>query len=571
MRNAIYLRFVTIILLTALICASISAALYAVNEEKQTREHIRALCFAVSRQYEVNADADYLSGVAGGGRVTIVAPDGSVISDSTADAAAMENHSDREEIKRANTKSPVTVSRSSETLGYPFMYAAIKLSDGNILRLAQGYSGFDGAVVRQIPTVVVALLAASLIAAFIANAFAKRVIFPLEKVADDIAGGNYDALGGGYYEIDKIAGRIRVLLDKINRSQLETAAEKNKIEHILSNMAEGFVLLGADKKIQLVNNSAKKIFHCEIDILEQDISVLTRGAKIVGSVDKAITENYSGIFDLSVEDGEIYSVRVSPVWGEYFGDAGATILFIDVTADRKAQEFRSEFFANASHELKTPITSILGFSQVLENSLMDKEKTSEIYARISSEAQRMGSLISDILTISRLETGNASADTEIVNLREIAKEVFESLSPQAIEANISVTLDCDDVYISADRRQSYDMIRNLVENAIKYNVPDGTVNISVKSEPRGAVITVADTGIGIAPFAQSRIFERFYRVNASGRGKSVAGTGLGLAIVKHIVMSIGGEIQLESKAGKGTAITVLAPERKMAASLPGIR
>ncbi|GHV37133.1 sensor histidine kinase [Clostridia bacterium] len=556
MRRAIYVRFVVIALITAVLCGVISAALYSVNEEKQTREQLSALCFAVSRIYEVNPDAGYLSSVAGGGRVTIVAPDGTVLADSDAPADTMENHGDREEIISANSKTPVTVSRKSETLAGPFMYAAIKLSDGNILRLARGYSGIGGGIVHQLPIVIIALAAALFIAAFTANAFTKRVLAPLEKAADDIAAGNYGALVGGYYEVEKITHKIKSLLDKISKSRRETAAERYKIEYILSGMPEGFVLLDDNKKIQLAGESAKKIFRCEADVAGRDISVLTRNAKIAEGVHKAVTENSLGIFDLNIDD-TVYSVRVSPVSEGDFGAGGATILLVDVTAERKAQSLRSEFFTNASHELKTPITSIMGFSQMLENGLADAEKSAEICARISAESQRMSNLIADILTISRLENGAEAAETEVVDLGDVAQGVSDALSFQAREANVTVTLDCAEVSVNANRQQMHDLLSNLVGNAIKYNVPGGSVVVSVQPQNRGAVITVSDTGIGIAPAAQSRIFERFYRANASG--KTVAGTGLGLAIVKHIVGGMGGEIALESAVGKGTRITVILP------------
>ncbi|GHU54660.1 sensor histidine kinase [Clostridia bacterium] len=560
MRKAIYIRFVVIALITAVLCGIVSAVLYSVNEKKQTSEQLSALCFAVSRIYDVNSDAVYLSNVAGGERVTIVTPDGTVLSDSIAVANTMENLGTREEIIRANTRTPITVSRKSKTLASPFMYAAIKLSDGNILRLAQKYSGLDGGFVHQLPIVIISLTAALLIAVFIANTFAKKVIYPLEKAADDIATGNYDALADdAYYEVEKITIKIKALLDKINNSQRETAAEKDKIEYILSGMPEGFILLDNNKKIQLAGKSTKKIFRCETDVLGRDISVLTRNTKITESVNKAIAENSFGIFDLNIDD-VVYSVRISPVSEGAFGASGVTILLVDVTAERKAQSLRSEFFTNASHELKTPITSIMGFSQMLENGLINVQMCKEICARISTESQRMNSLIMDILTISRLESGTAVTETENVDLGEVARHVSEALAFQASEANVKVTLDCSVVYLNANRQQMYDLLNNLVDNAIKYNVPNGSVTVSVQSQNRGAIITVTDTGIGIASAVQSRIFERFYRANTSG-GKTVAGTGLGLAIVKHIVSGLSGEIELESAVGKGTKVTVILPEK----------
>ncbi|MDR0883556.1 MAG: hypothetical protein LBN05_02990 [Oscillospiraceae bacterium] len=555
MRKATYVHFVAIALITAVLCGVISAALYAVNAEKQTRAHLSALCFAVSRIYEAEPDVAYLSRVAEGGRVTIVTPDGTVLADSTNDAETRKNQADREEILRANEKTPITVSRRSETLADPFMYAAIELPDGNILRLAQAYAGVAGGIVRQLPIVGIALVLALLIAAFTANGFTKKILQPLETAADDIAAGNYDALaGGGYYEVEKIVRKIKTLLDKTHRARQETAAEKEKIETILSGMPEGFVLLDADKKIQLASRSAQKIFRCDADVVGQDLSLLTRGRKIAQSVRKAAAENALGIFDLPI-DGAVYSVRVSPVSQGDLVASGVTILLVDVTAERAAQSLRSEFFSNASHELKTPITSIMGFAQMLENGWGDAQKSAEICARISAESKKMSHLIADILTISRLESGTAVAETQRVDLGEVAHAVTDALAFQAQDALVTVTLDCESVFVHANKQQMHDLLNNLVDNAIKYNVPGGTVAVRVAAQNRGAVLTVTDTGIGIPLAAQSRIFERFYRAG-TGNAKAAPGTGLGLAIVKHIVSSLGGEIALESTEGKGTNITV---------------
>jgi two-component system phosphate regulon sensor histidine kinase PhoR len=557
MRKAVYLRFAAVILVTALISGSVSAMLYAANEEKKAGEDLSKLCFAISRLYKVNSDAKYLSDSAGGARVTIISPDGSVSDDSSSVASLMENHSDREEVIAANAVAPTIASRYSKTLGQPYIYAAIRLEDGNILRLARSYSGLWGGIARQLPIFAAATIAALFLAAFIAGNFTRKIINPLEKAADDIASGNFDSLEArdNYYEIDKIAGRIRALLENINHSRQETVVEKDKIGFILSNMAEGFILLDHDMVIRLVNNSAKKIFRCDIDVVGQSISFLTRNLKIESSVAKSVSENYSSIFDLSFED-DIYSARVSPVSGELFDGQGrgATVLLVDVTAERKSQDMRSEFFSNASHELKTPITSIMGFSQMLENGLLDQRKAQEIYSRIGAESKRMSNLINDILTISRLESGAGNMETEVVDLEEVALDVAKALAPQALELNVSVSVDCKGAIIKANRRYMHDMLSNLIENAVKYNVVNGKVRVSAHMKPHGIVVSVSDTGIGIAPGVQSRIFERFYRAS-----KTVGGTGLGLAIVKHIVMSMGGEIEIESKIGTGTNITVLLP------------
>jgi len=562
MRRAIYLRFIIIIFTTAILCGLISASLYAVNEENQTRSTLSELCVAIARLYETNNDVDYLSSIANNDRVTVIAPDGTVKADSSANVQLMENHNEREEIVRATENHVTTVTRNSKTMGSRFMYAAIKLKNGDVLRLSRQYFSIGQGIIYQLPTILISILTALLIAAFIAGTFTKRLIAPLERIADDIAVENFDTMDidEHYYEIEKIARRIKELLRKINASKKQLVLETDKINFILSNMEEGFVLLDEESKIQLINNSAWKIFDCKIDVSQQSILVLTRHPKIIAGIEKTRKCNASSMFDLTFGNS-IYSVHISSVSAEYLPGRGkgCTILLLDVTNERSLQEQRSSFFSNASHELKTPITSVLGFSEMLESGIPDKTQREEMYKRIYIEANRMNHLINDILTISKLESD--SVDDELLdetNIAEVANEVAAALAPQTAEAVVTVSLNCEDCIITANRRRIYELLNNLVENAIKYNVPNGNVDVSVKPEGTKALIKISDTGIGIPIHAQSRIFERFYRVD-SGRSKSVGGTGLGLSIVKHIVLSMGGEVSIESVVDKGTTVTVVLP------------
>ncbi|GHV46981.1 PAS domain-containing sensor histidine kinase [Clostridia bacterium] len=568
MKRAIYRRFLIMIIIAAAICGVISALFFAAESDRQTRDSLSSMCVAVSRLYEAKApeesDWEYLREASGIDRVTIIDAGGAVLYDSGAESDSMDNHDNREEFLRANVKTPVTVSRRSDTLGRPFMYAAIKLPDDNVLRLARQYSGIYGSFFAHVPTVAASIIAAFVIAVFVADSFSRRVIRPLEQTADYLAAENYDALrnSAGYYETDRIIKSIGAILEKKRASQLETKAEKEKLEYVMSNMAEGFILVDKKQKIRMISFSAKKIFRCDIDVMGQDISVLIRNAKVAESINSALTDGISSVFDIDFGEA-VYSVRVSSLPGKLFQSDGnaATLLIVDVTSDRAAVRLRSEFFANASHELKTPATSILGFAQMLEQGMTDDDKLGETYGRISAEAKRMSDLISDVLTISRLENGTAVLEKERLNVGTVAIEVCDALIPQAEAAGVSMMYTCPHVYITADRRQVYDLINNLADNAITYNQRFGSMSVIVAAAAGGVTIVVKDSGVGIAPEVQSRVFERFYRNKASysGTEKLPPGTGLGLSIVKHIVSGMNGTLEMKSAVGQGTEITVFLP------------
>ena len=555
MRKAIYLRFVLIIFIAAVIFGIVSTVLYAIRDELETREGLTKYCYIAKKLYESGVDINEISKLIDNERITIISNDGTVIVDSEATALNMENHFNRPEIKNATEGIAAVDVRSSKTLGIYFMYAAIKLGDQNILRVATSYSGVWDGIGEAVPMALFSMLITLIIAVFLAGSFSKKIIAPFERLADDIANESFDALeeNQAYYEISRITNRIKSLLDKMSNTQNQLIAEKDKISFILSNLEEGFILLSDSGKIQLINNSAKKIFESDFDFNDQSILFLTRNKKIEAAVEKAISGSYSSLFDVKISN-KIYSVHVSPIPEK---ESGTTILLVDVTNERTLQEQRSSFFSNASHELKTPITSVLGFSEMLIYGTADDEK--QVYSRIHTEAKRMNNLINDILTISRLESGSSEDVKEEILISDVVNEVKETLSPLAAKENIEIKTECDDSVIFANKRRVHELINNLTENAIKYNKENGKVKIFVKESPLSKIISVEDTGIGIPIHAQARVFERFYRVD-SGRSKITGGTGLGLSIVKHIVLSLGGEIILESRISEGTKITIKIPK-----------
>jgi two-component system phosphate regulon sensor histidine kinase PhoR len=564
MKKAIYYRLIALTFMAVLICSLIAAMIYAVNTQNQTKDWLNILTLSIAENYKHDSDVNSLSKAAGGNRITVIAPGGTVLADSETYTAEMENHAEREEVKYAKTGSVIIAMRTSSTLGQKFMYAAIKTGDGNILRLAHSYSGLLYNLAAQLPAILTAIVVALILSLFLAGRFTKTVTKPLENMVDALSAHDYDKLVGyesPYYEIDKMMKTLQELLQRITDSNCKLQGEQKKVETILSNMAEGFVLVDSKKNILLCNNSARDFFSVDSGTKLDNIYNLTRNQTIGNALQSAIDNEQATMFDMELKEGLIVNIYISPSKATE-NESGATMLIVDMTSGKQLEQQKRDFFSNASHELKTPITSIIGFSEMLnKNMIKSEQEKAEIMNRIETEAKRMSVLIGDILTISKLESKVEHKEYTDVNLGEVIREAVNAVSPIKENTTIKINMDLDDVLYRADKRQIYELCVNLIENAVKYNKPDGTVDVSLKTKDANVILTVKDTGIGIPTEYQARVFERFYRVDY-GRDKKVGGTGLGLSIVKHIVNIYSGKITLRSKRNNGTTITVSLPASK---------
>ena len=561
MKKAIYLRLIALTFVAILICSLISAMIYAIYTQNQTKDWLTKLTLSAAENYKHETNVYALSKSAGDNRVTIIKPDGTVEADSHKNAAEMENHAEREEVKYAKTNGVTIAMRRSSTLGERFMYAAIKTDDGNVLRLAHSYSGLFHNLTVQFPAIITAIIAALVLSLFLAGRFTKSVTKPLENMVDALSLHEYDKLAeykSPYYEIDKMMQTLQGLLQKITDSNVKLQSEREKVDYILSNMAEGFVLVDDKKNILLCNNSARDFFSAGSNNKLENIYNLTRNQTIFNALQSAIDNEQSTVFDMELKKGLIANVYLSPSKITEH-ELGATMLIVDITAEKQLEQKKRDFFSNASHELKTPITSIIGFAEMLNKDMVKSEQEkAEIMDRIETEAKRMSELIGGILTISRLESDDTDAEYTEFNFKELIEDAVSSVSPVKDDTTIEININLDNILYRADKRQIHELCVNLIENAVKYNKPDGKVDISLKTENKNVLLTVKDTGIGIPAEYQSRIFERFFRVDY-GRDKKIGGTGLGLSIVKHIVSLHGGKISLQSKKNNGTTITVSLP------------
>lgn len=500
-------------------------------------------------------------------RVTFIAPNGTVLGDSDANPAVMENHLARAEVQAALKGKYGEEVRHSSTIGIDMLYTAKKLPDGTIVRLATNLKSLYDHVWSLLPGLLLGMLPALVFTPFLAWRMAKGVTKPFGEVAASLETINSGEYGGNlhepeYRELAPITQQINELSHKIAGTLTELTAERKRISYLLDNMNEGLVMLDHAQSILLINRSARSFFGADVHPEGKNLLCLTRVPRINESVKKAAQSGAPDSFDLILpESDRIVLFSVSPVTGEEGGsDAGGVILLLtDVTAERRAEQIRSEFVANASHELKTPLTSIKGFTELIQSGIVaDPQKISEGLSRISSETDRMIVLISDILKLSELESTAEDAGKARVALLGVAAKAAESLSVQAAEKNVKVTVSGEDGILNANPDRMMQLTLNLIDNAVKYNRPGGSVFVTVAQQTDSVTLTVADTGVGIPPEAQGRIFERFYRVDKS-RSRRMGGTGLGLSIVKHIVELYHGKIGLKSEVGRGTEITVTLP------------
>lgn len=570
MKRAFILRSLFAAVLALLIAGIISVFAMQSQYREERKAEMRLLLNAVTASQNTDEDTARAKTIASFSeepiRVTFIAADGTVLGDSDADAASMENHKGRDEVKSALETGYGEEVRYSSTLGSNMLYTAKRLNDGTVVRLSATLKSINDHVWSLFPALLIGVFAALAVASLFAWKMADGAVRPMIAVAESLeninAGGYGIALAEPKYsELVPMIRQINLLSDKIAGTLAELTAERKQIRFLLDNMNEGLVVLDHSQKILLINRSACTCFGAPEKPVGKNLLLLTRNPHIAESVENAALKKASDFFDMDSPDGaSILQIFINPVsGGETESEGGVVILITDVTDARRSEQIRTEFVANASHELKTPLTSIKGFSELLASGMVSNpEKTEEYLSLIHSETDRMISLINDILRLSELESISEDSGKSSVSLLAVAEEVKRSLAPQAAEKNVSVSVNGADGILEANRDRMMELELNLIDNAIKYNRDGGKVDIMISERKDAVVFYVRDTGIGIPPEARERVFERFYRVDKS-RSRKIGGTGLGLSIVKHIVELYHGKIKLKSVQGEGTEISVILP------------
>lgn len=483
-------------------------------------------------------------------RLTLISPDGEVTFDTETDPAAMENHAQREEIKEAFESGYGESSRYSQTLMEQTFYCAERLSGGEVLRISASRMTVLALILGMLRPILIIVAAALVLSMVFASRMSKRIVQPLNSLDLDKPLEN-----NAYDEISPLLSHIEHQQRQITRQKEKLAASKREFFAVIKNMNEGLVLLNNKNEIISINPAAESFLQTNGDALGKDFIMIERSREISACIDEAFS---SGKSVLETErSGREFQLNFSAIESGS-EKAGLVILIFDITDRVFAERNRREFTANVSHELKTPLQTIMGSAELIENGLVKSEDVGGFAARIRQESARLVTLIDDIIRLSQLDEAE-DLPRENVDLYELANSQVALLAPVAVDKGIALRLSGESITVSGVRRLLQEIIYNLCENAIKYNKDGGSVDVSIESDSGEAVIRVSDTGIGIPPEHQARVFERFYRVDKS-HSKETGGTGLGLSIVKHAVQYMNGHLLLESKVGEGTTVTVRLPK-----------
>ncbi len=522
-------------------------------QETQLKDELRLAAYGVEENgpnyLEHLSERDYRYAWTPDYRLTWVASDGTVLFDTLDSAENMENHADRVEVREAFAKGESSSVRYSTTLTERTLYYAKALNDGTVLRISIRQATVLALVLVMLQPILLVAILAVILSAALANWMSKKIVRPLNSLDLD-----HPLENDAYEELAPLLSRIHQQRQQIAAQLHSLKKQTDEFTQVTSHMKEGLVLLDNAGKILSINPAAQQVFGAESSCDGQDFLTIDRSRDLHLAIQTAAEEGHGEI--RSERNGREFQFDISRIESE---DAfvGTVLLAFDVTEQAFAEQNRREFTANVSHELKTPLQSITGSAELLENGLVKPEDVPRFVGMIRTEAARLVTLVDDIIHLSQLDEG-AAPDRETVDLLETAKDAASALGDSATEKGIHVSVSGESVSISGVRSFLHEMIYNLCDNAIKYNVENGSVEITVVRKEQEAVVTVKDTGIGIPAEHQSRIFERFFRVDKS-RSKASGGTGLGLSIVKHIAQYHGATIKLQSEFGCGTTVSVVFP------------
>ena len=514
-------------------------------EENQLRDELSLAAAAVE-----DGGTDYLSQLtADRCRLTWIAADGSVLYDTKTNAESLENHASRAEVSQALATGTGESTRYSSTLMEKTMYYAQRLDDGTVLRISISRATVGMIAVGMIQPLLIVLIVALILSGLLARRLSRRIVDPLNSL--DL---EHPLDNDAYEEVSPLLKRIHRQHVEIQTQLRELREKTDEFTQITGSMREGLVLLDEHGSILSINAAAQALFGADAQCVGRDFLTIERSHEISAAIQAAAADGHSEV--RAERAGRVYQFDISRITsdGKFLG---TVILAFDITEQEFAERNRREFTANVSHELKTPLQGIIGSAELIENGMVKPGDLPRFVGHIHAEAARLVTLIDDIIRLSQLDEGDAMP-TDPVDLLAVSQEAAENLHDAAAARNVTVSVTGQPAVLPGVRRLIYEIVYNLCDNAIKYNRDGGRVDVTVAADAGGSSITVADTGIGIAPEHQGRVFERFYRVDKS-HSKASGGTGLGLSIVKHAVQYHHGRIELESTPGTGTTIRVVFP------------
>ena len=555
--KTIFRYFLTVLLVTLVLSSSVSMVILSSQMLENTKHDmlyaVKLVDYQLDESHDLKAQVDALNPLAYNDqtRLTVIDTNGEVLADSGSEEID-ENHKGREEVKQALSEGVGYATRYSSTVKRNMLYVAV-FNKGYIVRLALPYNGiFD-----NLPTLVrplgVGAIMSLVIALFLSKRFANTLTAPIQDITTQVTKmKDYRELEFDSYKYDEfniVASKLEEQAKTIHDTMKKLKSEQIKINGILDQMKEGFVLLDSDLTVLMVNRKAQKLYGHTIK-LNCSIKDFIFDFKIINALDHLSDEQQ--VVEVEKEK-EFYNCYVAKV------DYGVTLLFVNITEQHNAMKMRQEFFSNVSHELKTPMTSIRGYSELLETGVInDKDASKKALDKIHDEVNNMSTLINDILMISRLENKDVDVIKHPVHLTPLVDEIIDTMQVEIDKKHLQVDKELEDITYTSNHQHMHQLLSNLITNAIKYNVDGGKIIIKSYQFGRNIIIEVSDTGRGISKIDQGRVFERFFRCD-QGRDKETGGTGLGLAIVKHIVQYYQGNITLTSKLHEGTTFKVTLP------------
>lgn len=569
MSKKIFFGVVSVSLVIMLICAGLLMGILYDYMGQKLDEQLAEEAVLVEEGWLAGGQ-DYLANLEAredvGSRITLLSVDGEVLYDSSYDTHKMENHMQRDEVREALEKGEGFATRISYTLEQDMRYYAKMTADDNIIRISMSHNSRMRLMLDMAGMLIFVLAMLLLLGAAISYRVARAIVKPINDIDLD-----RPEVTAGYDELQPLLHRITVQNENIRKQMERLRKSREEFNIITENMNEGLLIIDKDAEILTYNAGALRMLGvASVKETDDNGKISQESEKVEGSVlklnrsmqfRKAVSEALSGQNTQTIIEGSgfAYEVIAGPV-KDGKGISGAVLILIDVTERERGERMRREFTSNVSHELKTPLTSIYGVSDMLAAGMVKDEDVKGFAKTIKEESGRLITLIDDILRLSQLDENTMPNDMEMADVWEITRQVTERLRGKAEESGIRLEAVCEGEKNSTKiKGADYivdEIVFNLCENAIKYNKPGGSVNVTVRFEGAKCVLSVSDTGIGIPKAEQERVFERFYRVDKS-HSKKIGGTGLGLSIVKHGVSHLGGKITLESEEGKGTKITVV--------------
>ena len=543
-RNILLTSVLALLLTSALLVGT----LYNVYESRISAELRTEAEYIVRALDTMDDDLSFLRGLTLNNRITLISPDGVVLYDSAADEARMDSHAERPEVSDALVTGTGESKRYSDTLSDITTYYARRTANGNVLRIASTRSTLVGLFLDVAPQIVVMMLMVAALSLLIARFSARQIVQPINELNLDepLENDVYDELAPLLTRMDRQRGQIRQQMHDLARAHADLNA-------IMQNMREGLVLIDKSDRIISINGSAMKVFGVKgIIAPEADLLTICRESSII----EIVKEAQQGRSDdtVFVRGEHTYRIFASPVLREEKVRA-VVLLALDVSARYAAEASRREFTANVSHELKTPLTSISGYAEIIASGIAKNEDVPVFAGKIHAEAKRLVALVNDILDLSRLDEKQGLGNKENVPLLPMLKGLEESFRPIAQEKDIELRVEGSNATVEGYPTLLRELFHNLIDNALKYTPAGGHVTVALSREGGHPICTVADTGIGIPKEHQPHVFERFYRVDKS-HSRQTGGTGLGLAIVKHVAEVHHADVKLESEPGKGTKMIV---------------